>query len=66
MSVQQADMISSKTYHIPLLCTQLSYASFHAAVMWIRGSRSPQHHPIYEHVLTLATVEGKIPSSIKQ
>ena len=64
-----ADMISikqDKPYSLVVswLRTGLSYASFHAAVLCISGSRSSHHHPIYEHDLTFATVEGKIPSSV--
>ena len=64
-----ADMISIKqdkpySLIVSWLRTQLSYASLCAAVMCIRGSRSSHRHPIYEHGLTLATVEGKIPSSV--
>ena len=63
-----ADMISikqDKLYSLVVswLRTGLSYASLRAAVLCIRGSRS-SHHPIYEHDLTLATVEGKITSSV--
>ena len=46
------------------LRTRLSYAFLRAAVLCIRGSRSSHLHPIYEHDLTLATVQGKIPSSV--
>ena len=64
-----ADMISikhDKPYSLVViwLCTRLSYASLRAAVLCIHGSRSSQRHPIYEHDLTLATLEGKIPSSV--
>ena len=70
MSVQHlADMISikqDKPYSIVVswLLTQLSYASLRAAVLCIHGSRSSYCHPICKHDLTLATVEGKIPSSV--
>ena len=64
-----ADMISikqDKPYSLVVswLRTGLSYASLLAAVLCISGSRSSHHHPIYEHDLTFATVEGKIPSSV--
>ena len=64
-----ADMISikqDKPYSLvgSWLRTRLSYASLHAAVLCICGSRSSHRHPIYEHDLTLATVEGKILSSV--
>ena len=64
-----ADMISikqDKPYSLVVswLHTRLSYASLRAAVLCIRGSRPSHRHPIYEHDLTLATVEGKIPSSV--
>ena len=64
-----ADMISikqDKPYSLVVswLRTRPSYAFLHAAVPCIRGSRSSHPHPIYEHDLTLATVEGKIPSSV--
>ena len=64
-----ADMISikqDKPYSLVVngLHTQLSYASLCAAVLCIRGSRSSHRHPIYSHDLTLAIVEGRIPSSV--
>ena len=64
-----ADMISikqDKPYSLVVswLHTRLSYASLRAAVLCIRGSKSSHRHPIYEHDLTLATLEGKIPSSV--
>ena len=46
------------------LRTRLSCAFVRAAVLCICGSRSSHRHPIYEHDLTLATVEGKMPSSV--
>ena len=73
-----ADIISTKqdkpySLVVSWLRTRLSYASLHAAVLCIRGSRSSHHHPIFEHDLTLAifehdltlaTAEGKIPPSL--
>ena len=70
MGVQHfTGMISTKQdkpYSIVVswLRTRLSYASLRAAVLCIRGSRSSHHHPIFEHDLTLAIAEGKIPPSV--
>ena len=68
MCVQHfTDMISIKQTVfscVSLLCTRLSYASLRASVLCIHGSRSSYRHLIYKHDLTLATVEGKIPSSV--
>ena len=63
----QISIMQDKLYSLVVswLRTELSYASFRAAVLCIRGSRSSHHHPIYDHDLTLAIVEGKIPSSVK-
>ena len=42
------------------LQTQLSYATLHAAIMCIPGSKSSHYQSGYEHDLTLVAVEGKI------
>ena len=61
-----ADMISIKqdkpcSLVVSWLGTRLSYASLRAAVLCIRGSMSSHRHPIYEHDLTLATVNVYCP-----
>ena len=56
-----ADFISTEQEKPYFLVVSWQISHTLAAVMCIRGTRSS--YPVYEHDLTLVTVEGKIPSA---
>ena len=63
-----ADMISGKQQKpystvMGWLRCRLSFATLRSAIMCVRGSRSSRHRPIRVPDITLATAEGRVPTT---